>query len=181
MSDLSDIDLLADIVRLLVKHGPQPFEDLAQRLREGRLVNDLAALLDASAQAGRRSKRPLGLKRTRAEGMIGVNEILKRCEVESPERAHTLRHLHEKLVAGTLLPTLRDIRHFAEDSGLPRVTARSRDKAILPLMRAIVSIPLDRIAALLARTSQLEEKGGRTLEGWTDVILGTRNKGLQDK
>jgi hypothetical protein len=139
------------------------------------------ALIEASAQAGRRSKRPLGTKRTGAEGSIIVNEILKRCEVESPEKAHVLRHLYEKLVAGTLLPTLRDIRHFSEDSGLPAVTSKSRDKAILPLMRAMVSVPLDRITSLLARTSQLEEKGGRTLEGWTDVILGTRNKGSQDK
>ncbi len=181
MSERNDIDLLADIVRLLVKHGPQPFEDLAQRLRDGRLLNDLVALLDASAQAGRRSKRPLGSKRTAVPGKIGINEILKRCETENPEKADALRQVHAELVAGTLLPTLREIRHFAEDSGLPAVTAKSRGKAILPLVRAMVPMSLERITALMARASRLEQKEGRSLEGWTDVILGTKNKGAEDK
>jgi hypothetical protein len=181
VSEQSDINLLADIARLIVKHGPQPFEDLAQRLRDGRLIDDLAALLDASAQAGRQSKRPLGSKHTGAKALIGINEILRQCEVESPEKAHSLRQLHEKLIAGTLLPTLRDIRHFAEDNGLPTVTAKSRNKAILSLIRAVSSLPLERITSLMVRALQLEQKGERTLEGWTDVILGSRNKGSQNK
>lgn len=179
MSENKDIELLADIVRLLKKYGPKPFEDLARSLKEGHLLDDLVALLNASAQAGRRSKSPSEEKRTTTKEHSGVHELLRRCEAESPEKARALEQLHKKLVAKTVLPTLRDIRRFAEDSGLPPITATSREKAILLLLHSLASAPLDLIKSLVARASQMGEKGDRTLEGWTGIILGSRNKGSQ--
>lgn len=181
MSESRDIDLLADIVRLLAKHGPEPFEALAQRLREGRFLNDLLALLEASSQVGRRSSRLLGSKTKSKRVSGGLDEILKQCEAENPDKARALRQLHEKLVSKKLLPTLRDIRHFAEDNGLPAISAKARDKAILPLIRAMISVPVERMTSLIARGSQLEEKGGRTLEGWADVILSKRDRGSREE
>lgn len=182
MSESRDIDLLADIARLLIKHGPESFEALAQRLREGKLLNDLVALLEASSHAGRASSRPLGSKpKGKRDSGGGLDAILKQCEAENPDKARALLQLHEKLVSKQLLPTLRDIHHFAEDNGLPTISAKSRDKAILPLIRAMASVPVERMTSLIARGAQLEEKGGRSLEGWTDVILSKKDRGSREE
>ena len=181
MSESRDIDLLADIARLLVRHGPEPFEALAQRLREGRLLNDLVALLEASSQVGRRSSRPLGSKPKGKKDSGGLDEAMKQCEAENPDQARALRQFHEKLISKKLLPTLRDIHHFAEDNGLPVISAKSRDKATLLLVRAMISVPVERMTSLITRGSQLEEKRGRSLEGWTDVILAKRERGSPEE
>lgn len=181
MSGSRDTDLLVDIARLLAKHGPEPFEVLAQRLKDGRLLNDLVALLEVSAHAGRRSTRPLVARGKDQRESKGLGELLKQCEAENPDKARALRQLHERLTSRTLLPTLRHIRDFAHDNGLPLITSKSRDKAIIPLVRAMVAMPVERIVSLLERSSELEEKGGRTLEGWTGVILGKRDRGPREE
>ncbi len=180
MSSRKNLELLSDIAQLLIKHGPNSFEGLAQLLREDRFLDDLVALLNASAKAGRRSKRPLGPKQIQAERSRGLNALLKHCESESPDKARALDHLYKKLVSKTVLPTLRDIRNFTEDNGMPPIIATSRQKAILPLLRSIVSAPPERITSLLETALSNEEKGERTLEGWTGLILGSNSKGTPE-
>ncbi len=181
MSESRNNGLLIDLARLLAKHGPEAFEALARRIRDGQFQSDLLALLETSAQAGRQTKRLLGHKAESQKESMGLSELLKQCEAEDPSKSDALRQIHEKLTAKRLLPSLRFIRDFAHDNGLPRIAATSREKAIIPLMRGMLSLPRERIVSLLEQASRLEEKGGRTLEGWTGVILGKRDRGSHEE
>ena len=176
MSAARDTELLADIACLLKKYGVEPFEALADKFKEGRLLDDLFRIIDASAKTGRRSSGTLGTKISPRKKKNGIAELLQRVEKIDTEKANILRQFHQNLVTKMILPTLRDMRHFAEDSGLQPIKATGRDKAILPLLRALEAVPVDRISYMVSEVPQFEAKGGRTLEGWTEVILGDRNK-----
>ena len=180
MSETKDIELLTDIARLLKKHGPEPFEQLAQKFKEGWLVEDLLSILDTSARAGRRSRARLGEKQSPAKRKDGITELFQHVEKDEPAKANILKRLHHSLVGKTILPTLKDIRHFAEDNGLQPVKATSRDKAILPLLRDLASVPSDKISHLVSSVPCSEVEGGRTLEGWTGIILGSRNRDINE-
>jgi hypothetical protein len=174
-------DLLRDIARLLAKYGPEPFEELAAHLSGGRFLNDLLMLLETSALAGRRSTRPLGRKRKDQRESKGLGSLLKQCEDQNPDKARALQKVYESLVSKRLLPTLRQIRDFAKDNGLPPIKATSRDKAIVPLVRGMISMPFEQIVSVLERDSHFEEKGDRTLEGWTNVILGRHGRAPREE
>jgi hypothetical protein len=174
-------DLLVEIARLLTKYGPEPFEELARHIRDERFLNDLLVLLETSAHAGRRSTRPLGTKRKAKTESKGLGKLLKQCEAEDPDKARALEKVYESLMSKRLLPTLRQIRDFAKDNGLPPIKATSRDKAIVPLVRGMVSMPSERIVSVLERDSHFEEKGDRTLEGWTNVILSRHGRGPREE
>lgn len=176
MSETKDIELLTDIARLLKKHGPEPFEQLAQKFKEGCLVEDLLSILDTSARTGRLSRARLGEKRPPAKRKDGITELFQHVEKDEPEKAIILKQLYHSLVGKMILPTLRDIRHFVEDNGLQPVKATSRDKAILPLLRDLASVPSDKISYMVSSVPCSEVEGGRTLEGWAGIILGSRNK-----
>lgn len=175
MSEDRDIELLADIARLLKKYGPEPFEKLAQKLNEGELIENLLSILEVSARTGRQSKTSLGKKRSPAK-KNGITELLQNIEKDDPKKANLLKQFHQSLVGKAILPTLKDIRHFAEDNGLKPIKATGREKAILPLLRDMAEIPVDRISRMVSRLPQTAEEGGRTLEGWAGVILGSRHK-----
>ncbi len=181
MSKSRYMDLLEDIVRLLKKYGPEPFEELAGQIRDGRFLNDLLILVETSAIAGRRSTRPLGRKRKDQRESKGLGKLLKQCEDQDPDKARALQKVYESLVSKRLLPTLRQIRDFAKDNGLPPIKATSREKAIVPLVRGMISMPFEQIVSVLERDSHFEEKGDRTLEGWTNVILSRHGRGPREE
>ena len=176
MSEERDTELLADIACLLKKYGAEPFEVLAKKFKEGRLLDDLFCIIDASAKTGRRSSGTLGTKISPRKKKNGIAELLQRIEKTDTEKANILRQFHQSLARKMILPTLKDIRHFAEDGGLQPIKATGRDKAILPLLRGLEAVPLDRISHMVSKGPHFEAKGERTLEGWTKVILGDRNK-----
>ena len=173
MSEAKDIELLADIARLLKKYGPKTFEDLAHQLSEGHLLDSLVSILDASAQSVRRSKGKPGGKRIVSIKPDGLTELITRIAEEEPDKAKVLKGIHEKLVAKSILSSLKAIRNFAEDNGLRPVKATSREKSILPLVRDLASLPLDRLDRIFSDISHLQESGERTLEGWSGIILGS--------
>ncbi len=175
MSQWTDVDLLNDLARLLVKHGPDAFESLSVRLRDGSLVDQLVVVVDSFAQAGRRSNRITRTGRAPRPG-AGIGKLVQEYEVDNPEKAALLSRVYEALMRKALLPSLGEIRHFVEDNGLSRISADSRDKAVLPFVRSVAAWPTDRIISLLDEVSDFQPSGERTLEGWAGVILKDREK-----
>ena len=176
MSEARDIELLADIARLLKKYGAEPFEVLATKFKDGRLLDDLLSIIESSAKTVRRSSGNLETKISPGKKKNGITELFQRIEKVDLEKANMLRQFHQSLVGKMILPTLKDIQHFAEDGGLQPIKATGRDKAILPLLRDLEAVPLDRISHMVSKVPHFEAEGGRTLEGWAGVILGDRNK-----
>ena len=133
-------ELLVDLAKLFDKYGTKPFEELADLLSSPETIQLWAGFLRDSSltarkagfeQSGNQKQQP---RRT-------VKSELERIKSENPEKYQALTRFYDALRSKIVLPNLGDIRNFAQDRGLPVITAKSREKAISPLIRSI--IPLD--------------------------------------
>lgn len=171
MSQAQNAELLADIARLLKKHGPDAFADLAHQMKDGQLQETLVSVLDSSAKSGRRFGVKAAGKRV-ATKRPGKPLFLVKLEQDDPQKAAVINEIYRQLLAKTMLPSLRDIQLFAESNGLPPVTAKSRIQAVSSLLQDMASEPTARIEKL---RSAIKENENRSLDGWAEVIL--RNRG----
>ena len=178
MSENTRIELMTDLARLLKKHGPEPFEELAREFAREDFIANLLAILGASADAGRRLKaKAAAAKKPRpAKTQNGVAELLRRVEANDAEKADLLRRFYQTLSEKAALPTLRDIRHFAEDNGLGPIKATAREKAILPLFKDMATAPCDKVSRMASRAARYAGDEDRALEGWARIILGDKRE-----
>ena len=167
--------LLRDLASLLKKHGPTAFTELADFLRHPDSITDLILILETSGTAGRKAGVTRPSRKGRSQGTEGsVRNILATINDKDYEKAKSLSTFYSMLTTKRVLPTLRDLRAFANDSGLRPVVALSRDKAIPPLLRDLATRPVEEIHVILQQIRPIDIHGDRTLEGWTDVILSKR-------
>lgn len=133
-------ELLVDLAKLFDKYGTKPFEDLADLLSSPETIkvwvnflrdSSLAAREAGFEQSGEQKQQP---RRT-------INAELELIKFDNPKKYQTLTRFYDTLRNKAILPNLGDIRNFAQDRGLPLVTAKSREKAISPLIKSM--IPLD--------------------------------------
>lgn len=170
MTEADRFELLRDLARLIKKHGPDAFANLSDFLKSPDAIDELVAILDASATAGRKAHV------TRASGtpkkvQQGLGEILFEIEKSDPHKAQELSEFVRAIRAKRVLPTLRDVRNFALDNGLRPVTATSKDKALLPLVKDLIARPAGELSTILKTVTVHQHVGDRTLEGWAGVIL----------
>ena len=175
MTQSDKFALLKDLASLLKKHGPTAFTELAEFLRNPATVTDLISILETSGAAGRRAGTTRPSWKGAAPGTKGsVKRLLTDINDKDPEKAESLSTFYGMLLTKRVLPTMRDLRNFAEDSGLRSVTASSRDRAIPPLLRELATRSVEEVRVMLQQIRRVDTQGDRTLEGWTDVILGKR-------
>ena len=175
MTQSDKFALLKDLASLLEKYGPTAFTELAGFLRNPAAVTDLISILETSGAASRRAGITRSSRKGESQGTKGsVKRILADINDKDPEKAKPLSTFYGMLSTKRVLPTLRDLRGFADDSGLRPVNASSRDKAISPLLRDLATRSVEEIHVMLQQIKQVDTQGDRTLEGWTDVILGKR-------
>ncbi len=170
MTEADRFELLRDLARLIRKYGPDAFASLSDFLKTPNAIDQLATILDASATAGQKARV------TKASGkpkraQQGLDEILAEVEKTEPHKAQELSEFVRAFGAKRALPTLRDVRDFASDNGLRSVTATSRDKTLLPLVKDLITRPSGELSTILKRIALHEHEGDRTLEGWAGVIL----------
>jgi len=163
-------ELLKDLTRLLKKHGPNAFSDLSEFLKSPGGIDELITLLEASSTAGRKA-RVTKASGTRKRAQEKLNEILFEIESSEPHKAEVLSVFVREFHAKRVLPALRDVRDFASDNGLGWVAATSREKALLPLVRDLMTRPTGELSTILKTVTVREHSGDRSLEGWADVIL----------
>jgi hypothetical protein len=174
MSEQREFELLTDIARLLRKYGPDAFEELARYVEKPDFIDHLAAIFNAFARVGRK-KIPYAIGVSReTHGRSGVQKLLRELEENEPAKYQVLSIFYNDLLVKNVFPSLREIKAFALDNGLVLPKATSRDKAILPLLKALSHLPTEEIKAILERTLMRAKGGDRTLEGWAGVILKER-------
>ncbi len=166
--------LLRDLANLVKKYGPTVFSDLAVFLRNPEMVAELVGILETAETAGRnaRVKETLPSPTWEKDVKKRVHHLLSEIEKDQPEKALVLLNFYMALATKRVLPTLRELRSFADDNGINAVTAKARDNAVISLIRDLSVRPLDDIRAMLARIKMEGTSGDRSLEGWTDIILG---------
>jgi hypothetical protein len=97
-----------------------------------------------------------------------------------PEKSDLLVKFYDGLTAKTVLPTLRDIQAFVSDMGLPPLKATARDKAIVPLTKALLPLSLEVLKARLAEVKSVSNQDDRSLEGWSNIILDKERRKKQE-
>ena len=177
MTEERELDLLVDLARLLRKYGPEPFETLASSLSSPEHAKKLADLLASAARAGRTA----GIKGPRSKArdpLESTRRMLESIKDADHAKYSLLFQIHQDLVEGRLLPSLREIKRFVDDQGLPEVRGTSRQRAIAGLIRSLSAMTVEEISQMTERLPRLSS-ADQGLKGWSDIIL-RRSSRTQD-
>lgn len=172
-----ELDLLVDLAKLLKKYGPEPFELLAQSISSPEMTQHLSSTLIQVAKTARtipKTKREPRLKKEPS-----IPKSLTSLKSVEPEKYQLLMNFYTDLNARAVLKSLRDIKEFAMECGLPELHAKSRQKAIGPLISSLVKFPNEQLIRKL-QSIKKHDAGDRSLEGWTNIILN-RQRRLDEK
>lgn len=163
-------EFLIDLAKLFDKYGTQPFEELADLLSSPETIELWVNFLRASSLAAQKAgfeqngKRKEGARRA-------IKSELERIKSESPEKYKVLIQFHDALLSKTVLPNLKDIRNFAQNCGLPVITAKSRERAVFPLLQSMIPLGADAIKKITESLPRSDTKSFNDLEGWADIII----------
>ncbi|MFH1113771.1 MAG: hypothetical protein V1792_07605 [Pseudomonadota bacterium] len=185
-----ELDLLMDLGKLLKKYGPQPFRVLATWLSSPDKTEELVTFLSHTADISSKVHAKKSVRKSAEKSEILAREnipkakastpkALKSLQVTEPEKHEILVEFHARLLRKSILPELKDIRHFAVANGLKDLKGDSRQKAINPLVNALAGLPIHRVReAVQARKRERGYNAPRedSLEDWTEVILGGGRK-----
>lgn len=175
MSNNSEFDLLADLGKLIRKHGPEAFEDLANHIARPEFTEQLAHVLSTSA----RVSRTVGAEKekpTTKKSQEDFRSSLLKAQESEPEKAALLLQLYDGLMAKTILPTLKDMNDFALDNDLPELKARARGRAVVPFVKALQSMPLEKARVLCRQLPSARREDDRSLGAWSSIILGKEER-----
>lgn len=168
--------LLADIVKLLRKHGPMAFSCLSEAIERGEFLRHVEVILAEGAKGGEKAGIKKGTSRVRKSIRGEISELCKK----QPEKGQLLIDFYDGLIAKRYLPHLRDLRHFAAEFDLPEITATSRARAVAPLIRELCKIPVRDLEDIFTTISRVEQSSeDRSLAGWSELIL-RRSPNAQD-
>lgn len=168
-----DLDLSMDIAKLLKKYGPEPFETLAESISSPLMTQHLTHILSEMAKISRTV--PKVERKTKLKQEPSIPRSLVALKNVESGKYQILLNFYTELVAKRVLPSLRDIKEFARECGLPEVRAKSRQKAISPLVGSLSKFPNEE---LIARIQSLKncDISDRSLEGWSNIILNRQQR-----
>lgn len=170
---ISDVDVkvLSELNRIVARHGPDPLMRLAGLIRDPQRAGDLAAVLESVAAQAANTKSSPNVRRVNGIGMAVLNDL----KAGDPQKYEAIVDFRERLVSGTFLPSMSDIRQFSRVHDLSIGNASSRKAAIPPLLRSVSELETSAIVALLG---SVPEPGGddRSLERWRELIVKPRGR-----
>ena len=174
MSEDKKLDLLMDLAKLLKKYGPEPFENLAESISSLEITERLKKLLKGSVSISRSVSIPLDSGADRVPRT--VREKLEALRNSEPQKYELLINFHASLLAKVILPALRDIRDFTRDHGLHEITSKGRSDAVSQLIKQLIPLSYEDLREKLS-SLRLHRDGDRSLEAWSDLILGKSKNG----
>lgn len=164
-----DMEILAELDRIVARYGRDSVARLARSMRDPEIVADIAAMLEHATQRASATKRRSRNRLTTRVGMAVLNDLRK----SDPRKHAVLAEMRELLVNGKLLGTMSELRRFAHAHDFNIGNASSRDKAIPPLLRSMSRLETDEIADLLDSLIQVDPND-RSLERWRNLIVKRR-------
>ena len=174
MTEGYDAEFVSDLARLMSKYGPEPFERLARAFKDPEEARRLGDLLNSvAASRPRRRKAPSSDRmRTAPRG----ESVLRELRNSSIELHNAILVFRDDFVAGEILPTMRDVRNFAQLNRVSIGRASSRNAALVPLLRSLSSFSPSEVRELHGESLQSSGKLGtqRTLGHLRDAIIGSR-------
>jgi hypothetical protein len=172
LNDSNAYELLGEIGKLLKKYGKDTFSELITILRDPSSSNQIANLLENTAnifpQKKRIHKRPSAF-----EEQMKFRESLISFEKVDPEKAKLLLPLFDSLQAKRIFPSLRELVNFISDLGFSVPGSKSRDKIIISFIKRCKEFPLQKLYELIntINSPPLNGDTDRSLAGWGKVIL----------
>ncbi|HEY3323216.1 MAG TPA: hypothetical protein VGP72_22370 [Planctomycetota bacterium] len=160
--------LLADLAKLLKKHGPETFEALASKLAQPDFAASLSKTLADVAHA-HRAAAPVGRSHSEKAALSRYRRELVKSD--APESRLLLSFLDE-IFAKRVLPSAKDVNAFVAESKLPMAPVTSRERAIIPLLEALKGLPVETLRKRLESVKRFEDDD-RSLRGWSEIILGS--------
>jgi hypothetical protein len=171
MNESPEIELLQDLAKLLCKHGPDVFEKLAQQLDQPEVIERLRQILSTGAKVARQSGMTQPPRRSSNRSLYDYRLSLLGRQESDPEKSALLVRLFDDLMAKTLLPTMRELRTFAESSGLESPKSSVRPKAIVEIIEGIRERSLEELRQVVVRLPLPGGPSDRSLENWTRIIF----------
>lgn len=164
--------LLADLARLLQKHGRPAFESLSEDLADPSFSASLSQVLAATANAQRTlpesshpRRRTDPLERVRAQ-VLSIDD----------ETAVLLKSTIDDMLTGESSLSLRDLKSFAESIDLQLAkSTKSRRDALAAVVRQVLSMPNARQLEVARELSATAATSPGSLEGWNSIIERSRN------
>jgi len=174
MNNNKELELLADLAKLVKRHGSETFANLARQVSDPEFSKQLALLLSATAEVSRTQSKdkPTG---TKSASHLDFRASLLELESREPEKTKLLTQLYENLLAKTILTSIREISNFLQDNELPLLKVTSREKAIVPFVKIFIPLSIERVHSLLQKIRPKATSDDRSLEGWSNIILGKQD------
>jgi len=175
INDSKPYELLGEINKLLKKYGKDTFSELADILKDSKLLNNLIDIFENTPKffpkKKRTQKRPSAL-----EERMSFRESLVSLEKAEPEKAMIILSLFDLLQTKAILPSLRDLTNFISNQGLPVPKGKSRDRIIISFIKRCTKFPLHDLQALASTINlqQYKEDTDRSLAEWGKVILSRK-------
>jgi hypothetical protein len=171
-----ELELFVEIAKLIKKYGPETFESLSGKLSSPGYTERLVAILSTTARIARMARVNAPETTKHQKFPRDFRSSLVALEKTDKEKSGLLIEFYDDLMAKTFLPTLKDIQAFVADHGLPPAKATARDKAIIPLFKALLPLPLDELKRRLLTLKSVSNKDDRSLEGWSNIILNKSHR-----
>lgn len=171
MNEFGEFELLQDLAKLLRKHGPDAFEKLGQQLEKPEFIERLRLILLAGTSAARQSRRLASHLPSPARSLHDYRLSLLDHEQLGAEKSALLVRLYDDSMAKKLLPTMRELRTFAESLGLQIPKALVRPKAIVEIVEGLRHRPLEALRSILSQLPPAKTVADRSLENWTRIIF----------
>ena len=160
--------LLTDIIKLLLKHGPESFSNLSKTISDGRFVKELESILAETARSGKVLSSQSKKQQTKKPIRKQLFELTKK----QPEKGQILLGFYDGLNAKRYLQNLRQIREFAIELKLPTIKATSRDRALGPLIRGLMKLSVSDLRVICKEMNEEKNQNDdRSLAGWSKLIL----------
>ena len=168
--DSGDIKLLAELVRVVDRCGADSVSKLALIIKDPASARELADALDLAVKKAPPKKRASSnCPKVSSPGLKVLDELRK----SDPEKHSIIAEIRSYLIAEKALPSMGELRQFANMQNLSIGNASSRRAAIVPFLRSIAKRPTVEADQLL-RLMVPSNRDDRSLEGWRDVIVGHR-------
>ena len=168
LEENKDIEMLAELGRLVKRYGADSLFRIAQLIRDPDQAAELATALEYIAHRAPPSK-PARKSRSPQHNRVGIS-VLNELSMTDPQKHSILAAIRHQLITNSILPGMKDIRHFALTHGLTIGTASSRNAAITPLLRSLSKLQTSTLNSihndLIAHVPN-----DRSLERWREVIV----------
>ena len=166
MMSVEDKKALAELTRIVARYGPEPLTRLAGFIRDPQNAEEIASVLESVAAQAHRNKATPKSRKTDGIGMAVLNDLKE----SDPQKYAAMADFRERLVSGTFLHSMNEIRQFARINDFTIGKAASRNAAIPPLLRSVSELDTPAIVALL---DSMPESGynDRSLERWRELIV----------